>query len=276
MISRDELPGNDRLRRRSFYEALAWAALIAFLWTVDTFAKISYRNNSGYGPDNFRLIVEQATSAIAVLVMVAFVLYWLRLFPVRKDRWVSALLGHAVGSILFAFGHQVLMIVQRAAVFAVNELSYLWKPGFVPNLIVEYQKDIKIYVGIVAIMSAYQYYRRVHSGPGVRRDVANRLVVQTGSGEAVLKYEDIDYVEASRNYVVVHVGTKEYLLRDTFANVEKRLAAGPFVRIHRSYIVSLDKVTEIKTIDGALQVHLKGGASLPLGRNYRDAFKAAI
>ena len=276
MSFRDEKAGNDRLRKRTVYEALAWAVLIAFLWTVDTLAKISYRSNTGYGPDNFRLVVEQATSACAVLVMVLFVTYWLRLFPVRRESWMPALLGHVVGSILFAFGHHVLMILQRAVVFALYGETYLWQPNFVANLIVEYQKDVKIYLGMVAVMSAYQYYRRMQSRPDHRSDAANRLVVQTGSGEAVLNFDDIDYVEASRNYVAVHAGAREYLLRDTFANVEKRLAAGPFVRIHRSYIVSLDKVAEIRSVDDAQQVQLKSGASLPLGRSYRDGFKSAI
>jgi len=264
------------MRRRTLFEALGWIALIAFLWIVDTIAKITFRNNTGFGKDNFHLVSDQATSAVAVLVMVLFVVYWLRIFPVRKDKWVAAIIGHTFGSIIFAFGHQVLMIIQRIAVFAFNDMTYQWQAGFVSNLIVEYQKDTKIYLGIVAVMSAYQYYRRTRANSAPQSESTNRLVVQTGTGEAVLTYDEIDSIEASRNYVEIHAGGKEYLLRDTFANLEKRLAEGPFTRCHRSYIVNLDKVSEIKTIDGAQQIHLKNGAVLPLGRRYRDAFKKSI
>jgi len=267
---------SDLMRKRTLFEALGWAALIAFLWTVDTFAKISYRSNTGFGKDNFRLISDQATSATAVLVMVLFVVYWLRLFPVRKDTWTSAIIGHTVGSVIFAFGHQILMIIQRVAVFAFKDMTYHWQEGFVSNLIVEYQKDVKIYVGIVAVMTAYQFYRHIQSNPTPRVRLTNRLVVQTGTGEAVLAYEEIDYIEASRNYLEVHVGEKEYLIRDTAANLEKRLADGPFARSHRGYIVNLDKVAEIKMVDGSLQILLKNGAALPLSRSYRDAFKLSI
>lgn len=278
------------LRRRRAFEALAWLLLIAFLWTADTFAKISYRNNTGIGKDNFRLITEQVTSASAVLVMIVFVSYWLRLFPLRKSQWTAAVIGHTVGSIIFAFGHHVLIIVQRVVFYAASDMPYMWKPNFVANLIVEYQKDIKIYVGVVAIMSAYQYYRATQGIPRVavgasgsvesaspqRADVSNRLVVQTAKGEAFIRYDEIDYAEASRNYVEVHAGQRSYLIRDTISSVEARLASGPFMRIHRSFVVNIDMVAEVKLVDGSQQVFLKSGTSLPLSRGYRDAFKSAI
>ena len=264
------------MRRRTLYEALAWVALIAFLWTVDTFSKITYRNNTGFGKDNFHLISDQATSAVGVLIMIIFVIGWLRYFPVRKNLWVPAIIGHAVGSILFALGHHILMIVQRVALFAFNDMTYHWQSGFVSNLIVEYQKDIKIYIGIVAVVSVYQYFRRNQSHPAPRAEFTGRLVVQTGLGEAILAHDQIDYIEASRNYVEIHAGDRDYLIRDTFLNTEKRLAGSCFVRCHRSYMVNLDKVAEIRTIDGAQRIHLKNGATLPLGRSYRDDFKASI
>lgn len=276
MNSQGRHGSGELVRGRTIYEALAWVALITFLWTVDTFAKISYRNNTGIGKDNFRLISDQATSAIAALIMVIFVVYWLRLFPIRRDRWASAVIGHTVGSIMFAFGHHVLMIVQRVILYSFRDITYRWQSDFVPNLIVEYQKDIKIYIGIVAVISAYQYYRHVQSDSSPQADRTKRLAVQTGTGEAFIAYDEIDYVEASRNYVEVHVGDKAYLIRDTFANMEKRLANGSFARSHRSYIVNLDRVAEIKTTDSTQQIYLKNGVTLPLSRSYRDAFVSTI
>lgn len=276
MNLQDENGAGGVSRKRTVIEALGWAALIAFLWTVDTFARITYRNSTGYGKDNFRLISDQVTSAIAVLVMVLFVAYWLRIFPVQKGKWTSAIIGHTAGSIIFAFGHHTLMIIQRVALFSSREMTYHWQAGFVSNLIVEYQQDIKIYIGIVAVMSAYQYYWRARSHAKPPRQSANRLVVQTGTGEALLTYDEIDYVEASRNYVEVHVGKRTYLIRDTIANLEKRLADGPFARSHRRYIVNLDKVAEIKTVDGTQQIYLKNGTVLPLSRGFRETFKSSI
>ena len=264
------------VRRRRLYEALAWTVLIAFLWSVDTISKIYYRNTWGVGKDNFRLINDQSTSAIAVLILVLFVIHWLRLFPIRRDRWLSALIGHIVGSALFAFFHMTLMIMFRSTVYFFVDATYYWKDGFASNLLLEYQKDIKIYLGIIAIVSGYRFFRRSREVERKPPAKANRLLVQTGAGEAVLRHEQIEYLEASRNYVAVHADGKEYLIRDTIGNIEEGLSGGPFARSHRSYIVNLDKVAEVRSVDGSLKVRLTTGALLPLSRGYRDGFREAM
>ena len=68
-----ESRANGRFRRRAL-EAGAWAALIALLWGLDTLTKLAVRERTGVGLDDFRLFAEQATSAAAALVMVAFLL----------------------------------------------------------------------------------------------------------------------------------------------------------------------------------------------------------
>lgn len=263
-------------RLRKLYEGLAWTALIAFLWTVDTIGKIYYRETTGFGKDNFRLINDQVTSAIAVLVLVVFVAYWLRLFPIRRDKWLSALAGHIVGSVLFAFCHMTLMIILRSLIYAVAGMTYHWQTRFASNLMIEYQKDIKIYIGIVAIISVYHYLRSARGAAPQVNANTNRLLVQTGAGEAVLRYEQIDYLEASRNYVAVHAGGKEYLVRDTIGNLEEGLSDGPFARSHRSYIVNLDKVAEVRPVDGSHKVRLTTGDQVPLSRGFRDRFRGAM
>lgn len=266
---------NEGLRKRTLLEALAWASLLGFLWTADTFAKITFRNSTGIGKDNFRLINDQVTSAIGVFIMILFVLYWLRLFPLRRDKWAAAAIGHTFGSMVFAFGHHVLMIIQRIIVYSVRDMTYQWQGGFVSNLIVEYQKDLKIYLGIVVVVSAYQYYRR-QDVPKLSAEPIDRLLVQTGGGETMLRYEQIVYLESSRNYVAVHTSEKEYLVRDTMANLEQRLAAGSFVRCHRSYLVNLDHVAEIRNMDNNYRITLTSGADIPLSRSYRDSFRSKI
>ena len=263
-------------RKRRILEAFGWALLIAFLWGIDTLSKISERANSGFGPDDFHLYSEQLTSGVAVLVMVIFVVYWTRLFPLRKDTWVPALIGHTAGSLLFAFGHFSLTVLQRIAAHVFVDHNYRWREDFAANLIVEYQKDIKIYLAIVAILTAYRYYRRTQDKHAGTERLPSRLVVQTGSGDAILSYGDILYLEAARNYVDVHTGTRSYLIRDTIAKLEERLADGSFVRCHRSFIVNLEAVAEIQLLDGAHKILLKNGTFVPLSRGYRSNFEASL
>ena len=263
--------------RRWLLQAGAWAALIAFIWTVDTIGKFSECEISGGCKDDFRLIADQITSAVGVWIMVAFVAHWVRLFPLRKDAWVAAVIGHTAGSIIFAFGHFSIAVLLRILVWPLNGLEYVWRTYFVANLMVEYQKDIKIYLGIVFIMSAYIYYRRNQTDSGKRTDVtARKLLVQTGKGETVLSVDDIEYVEAARNYVEVHTDERQYLIRDTIANIENKLASLGFARTHRSYVVNTDKVAEIVGTDGSYSIRLQGGKEVPLSRTYRDALRQAM
>lgn len=263
-----------RSRLRPWLEALGWIGVVAVLWGSDLLVKFAERETFGGGKDDFRLVSEQITSAVAVLVMIPFVLRWLRVFPLRRDAWVPAIIGHTVGSVFFAFGHFSLMVAMRVPWYALNGLDYIWRKNFVSNLIVEYQKDIKIYFGIVVIATVYGFYRRGRLRPDA--PAPDRLLVSTGKGTRVLKHADIDYLEAARNYVSVHAGGKEYVVRDTLGNVSSQLDYGPFIRTHRSFIVNIDKVDEVRSAESKQRVILENGANVPLSRGYRESFERAL
>lgn len=256
------------------WEAAAWIALVAVLWGSDLVAKYLASRQSGIEPDTFRLVSEQVTSAVAVLIMVPLLVQWLKLFPLSLEKWPRTVIGHTTGSIFFAFGHFVLMVALRIPWYALNDRNFIWREPFVNNLIVEYQKDIKIYIGFVVLISAYQYYRR--RGSGHSQPYSDRLIVQSGTGNVVLRLDDIDYLEAARNYVAVHSGGREYITRDTMTNLTQRLSAGPFERTHRSFIVNVDKVSEIRTVDAGQRIILVNGEDVPLSRSYRDEFTRKV
>ena len=262
--------------KRTVMEAMAWVVAVAVLWGVDLLTKIAERDVSGVGKDNFRLVTEQYTSGLAVLCMLVFVVYWLRLFPLRKETWLQAIVGHAMGTAFFAFGHYSLIVLFRSIAYSFSQHNYTWRPDFVSNLIVEYQKDIKIYLGAIVVISAYQIYRATRDSVAPPQIAEQKMIVQTGNGDAVVRYVDIDYLEAARNYVVVHVGEREYLLRDTITNLARELANGPFVRTHRSFIANVDKIAEIKTAGSAYRITMNDGSEVPLSRSYRDEVRKSF
>lgn len=265
---------HNKLIPRTWLEGAGWAVLIGVLWGTDLVAKILVREQEGIGKNNFLLISEQVTSAIAALIMILFVVRWLKLFPLTRRVWAQAIVGHTVGTLIFAFGHYALMVAMRIPWYAINGHNYIWREPFVANLIVEYQKDIKIYFGIVVIVTMYQAYRR--SKTVVAPMPGNRLLVQTGSGDSVVRFDQIDYLEAARNYVSVHAEGREFVVRDTMANVMGRLSGGPFARTHRSFIVNVDKVRDIRSIDSKHRVFLHSGDDVPLSRSYRSDFTRII
>lgn len=265
----------ERQTLRRLGEAVFFVVLVAILWTADTLTKFSQLRFLGYTPDSFRLITEQATSAVVVLLLVPVVAWWLTRFPLQRGRLVAAAAGHLLGSVLFAIAHYFLMVGLRYAVFLVAGKHYVFSDYWFRNLVIEYQKDIKIYVVTVGIIAAYRYVRAMHASASAATVTTDRMVVQTGKGETIIRRDDIEYLEAARNYVTVSTGVREFLVRNTLAKLEEQLAPGQIVRTHRSYLVNIDKIEEIRSTDtGSYEIHLESGKTVPLSRGYRDAFRA--
>ena len=82
------------------------------------------------------------------------------------------------------------------------------------------------------------------------------LEVLTGTGRTSVRIDDIECLEAGRNYVNVHTSQRSYLLRDTLASLEKSLRPDAFLRVHRSTIVNRKRIRERRS--GGLLVLVSG------------------
>ena len=101
--------------------------------------------------------------------------------------------------------------------------------------------------------------------------------MQTGSGERLIDIAQVDYLQAARNYVSVHCEGKEYIVRQTLANLEAKLAPVKFLRTHRSFLVNAGRIAGVQPTDaGAHEIQLENGARIPLSRSYRDAIRVAL
>ena len=102
------------------------------------------------------------------------------------------------------------------------------------------------------------------------RGYLQRLVVPTGQRSVVVRTDQIDWIEAERNYIRLHVGDRGYLLRENLSRIESALDPTTFCRIHRSTIVNIDRIEAIETLlRGEYQVVLHDGTKLTSGRGYR-------
>ena len=99
----------------------------------------------------------------------------------------------------------------------------------------------------------------------------DRLLVKVRDRAFFVSVPDIDWIEAAGNYVRIHAGKSKYLLRETMTNLERLLDPSKLQRIHRSTIINLDRVVELRAwTRGDYQVLLKNGTKLLLSRTYRD------
>lgn len=98
-----------------------------------------------------------------------------------------------------------------------------------------------------------------------------RLTVKTDGRLVFLKADEIVWVEAADNYVVLHLTTGRLMLRETMGAIEVRLGTTSFVRVNRSAIVHLDQIKEIQPAQHSdYTVLLREGTRLPLSRSLRS------
>jgi two-component system LytT family response regulator len=109
------------------------------------------------------------------------------------------------------------------------------------------------------------------------RKYPERLIVKSSGRVFFVRAEDIDWVEASGNYVKIHTKSEAHLLRESMKNMEAKLDPKIFVRIHRSAIVNIDRIKELEPwFHGEYVVIMRDGTRLTASRVFSDRLSAAI
>ncbi len=151
--------------------------------------------------------------------------------------------------------------------FELNAIDYLLKP-------ISMDRFMK------AVNKATEQYN-LHHKEEAPAPSSNSIAVGTESGETDyifvksdkklvrVRFADILYIEGLKDYVIIRTETGRVISLQTMKSLEDKLPLGQFVRIHRSYIVGVDKIVAI--VGNMVEVMEKGQVKhLPIGKNYRD------
>lgn len=140
--------------------------------------------------------------------------------------------------------------------FSLDALDYLLKPISLDR----FKKSIER-------AEEYFTFKNQVEQPKAEMNIEH-MFVKADSKMIKINYEDIWYVEAFADYVKIFTAEDRRIVTlQTMKNMETSLPADKFARVHRSYIVAIDKVKSI----GAHEVQI-GNKNIPLGKNYKDAF----
>lgn len=97
----------------------------------------------------------------------------------------------------------------------------------------------------------------------------NEIFIKKNSALIRLKYDDILWVEALENYVILNTYTDKFTIHFTMKSIEKKLPVSKFSRVHRSYIVNTGNIKLIE--DNSIVISVEGGTkSIPIGKSYKD------
>jgi len=93
------------------------------------------------------------------------------------------------------------------------------------------------------------------------------IYVKSNSKLVKVQNSNILFVEALKDYVIIHTQTERYTIHSTMKDIEKKLPRDSFMRVHRSYILNLKK---IKSIDSSIVIIEESDKRVPIGGSYKE------
>ncbi len=139
--------------------------------------------------------------------------------------------------------------------FELNVLDFLLKPIPVDRFMKAVNKAVE--------------RKSKESNTGEAESDAEYIFVKSDKKLVRVKFSEILYVEGLKDYVIIRTETGRVISLQTMKSLEDKLGLAKFVRIHRSYIVAMDKIQAI--VGNMVEVMEKGlPKHLPIGKNYRD------
>jgi two-component system, LytTR family, response regulator len=148
--------------------------------------------------------------------------------------------------------------------FEVHALDYLLKP-FTPE---------RLQAAIQRVRerpSADTAPDAAHQRDGRSPDHTTRMVFKSRGRILFLPVSEIRWIGAEENYVRLATGNESHLLRETMTHLEQRLDPRQFLRVHRSFMVNLNYVKEVRTeAEGDAAVIMQDGQRIALSRNLKS------
>jgi len=103
------------------------------------------------------------------------------------------------------------------------------------------------------------------------RNNVEEIYVKKNSALVRIKYEDILWVEALENYVIINTFNEKFTIHFTMKSIESQLPSKQFKRVHRSYIINVKKIDRIE--DNSVYIkNSEGLKNIPIGKAYKERF----
>jgi two-component system LytT family response regulator len=217
------------------------------------------------GDDAVEMILEQKPDLVFLDVQM----------PGRDGFDVLRAIGDAARNVIFVTAHDQYAV----KAFEVQALDYLLKPFDRPRIELALERvraRMRDGDDLQAQLRALVEQVRGASAPDrPAGETLDRIMIKSSGRITFLRVGEIDWIEAADNYVRLHAGRETHLIRETMNHLETKLDRKRFVRVHRSAIVNIDSIQEIRSLfHGDHNILLRTGADIPLGRSYRDRLEA--
>lgn len=285
MTFEESSPIQRYLRHRRAWEISLWLLLFIVSALANSAVTTMDLQRHGHHFDWREPYIWEFSSAIVLLALLPVQITFDRRFPLRPDTWRTAVLCHAVATVPYSILHVFGMVGLRKLVYASAGAVYDFE-DWPRELWYEYLKDVRTYAFLLGVVYFYRLILlrlqgevRLLTAPDAGPPVdalerPERFLVRKLGAEFLIAARDIEWLEAAENYVNLHVRGHVYPLRSTMTAIQNRLDPDRFVRVHRSYIVNLDFLSQIEPLDtGDARLLMKNGTRIPCSRRYRPALR---
>ena len=236
-------------------------------------------------------IVWEYSSAISTLLLCPLLFYWFRRYPLQITNVKRQLLAHLLGSLLFSLLHVGLMVALRELIYHWHGSNYNFGP-LLREFFYEYRKDVWGYIWFLLsyqlLMFGYSRLKGeahqldtedVIAGTEVAKNqkAPEHFLVKKLDKEFLIRTDEIEWLEASGNYVNLHSKGRIYPLRAPLSSTLELLSSKGFSRVHRSLAVNHNAIESISyDSSGDGDIYLKCGKQLSLSRRYKEAFRSEL
>jgi hypothetical protein len=229
-------------RARPYWLLIAAASLVSAL--LNAFTEYLNSRFAGRGPADWSAVAFAAALwlVFGALTPIPYVLA--RRYPLSREVFGRTLVAHLTGALMLNIGWAsagvflALLLNRRPAQEPLFRYYVTW-------ILTNLPWSVFLYFAVLGCIYAFTYYREARERES---------------------QDEIDWIEADDYYAAIHARQGSHLIRESLASLEQRLDSARFVRAHRSAIVNLERVRELRNESGETLLVLCSGVHVPVSR----------
>lgn len=267
-----------------YYEIFMVVAYFLVNTTILATSIVMENMRGGINPDYeiWQPFALEYSSGLVILLLIPAVVWLVNRYPPKLDAVVRTLLIYLAASVVFSLAHVSGMTLTRELIWWLYDVDFVFGNLWY-ELLYEYRKDLLTFLSIVIVIKAYKFTLKHLMGEAAMvpeqqnettQEISDRLLVKKLGSEFIIRIDDIEWLEASGNYVNLHIGNRIYPLRSTLSSFVEKISDRGFARIHRSHAVKLDEIQSMTPLaTGDSEIMLRNGKILNLSRRYKESLR---
>lgn len=270
------------LKSRRRYEAAVLFLMTTLFGLVNATSKIIERIRAGQSSNWVDALVSELTGTWAIIPLVPLLVWFITRLNLNWSNVRWRVLWHIPAFACFSLAHVSLFVAMRSVFWSVAGNSYNFGPVML-GLLYEMRKGFLVYLCMVLIIHSYQFILErlqgeagfVESESDTGSEHKHQFLVNMLDKSYLVKTDTIDWIQSAGNYVLLHCGGRSYPMRQTLSGMLTQLDPRIFLRVHRTAIVNLARITAVQE-SGDLQLELDNGTTVPVSRTYLPELKQRL